>query len=84
MKEDLIRLLDSETMWANEMIGKASAMLKNAPPGELRVIRHHTNYQYYHSLPSIITAFRDSATTSVRKNLNLQLVWRRKSMIQLC
>ena len=51
MKEDLIRLLDSETMWANEMIGKASAMLKNAPPGELRVIRHHTNYQYYHSLP---------------------------------
>ena len=51
MKEDLIRLLDSETMWANEMIGKVSAMLKNAPPGELRVIRHHTNYQYYHSLP---------------------------------
>ena len=51
MKEDLIRLLDSETMWANEMIGKASAMLKNAPPGELRVIRHHTNFQYYHSLP---------------------------------
>ena len=51
MKEDLIRLLDSEMMWTNEMIGKANAMLKNAPPGELRVIRHHTNYQYYHSLP---------------------------------
>jgi len=51
MKEDLIRLLDSEMMWTNEMIGKANAMLKNAPPGELRVIRHHTNYQYYHSHP---------------------------------
>ena len=51
MKEDLIRLLDSEMMWTNEMIGKANAMLKDAPPGELRVIRHHTNYQYYHSLP---------------------------------
>ena len=51
MKEDLIRLLDSEMIWTNEMVEKANTMLKNAPPGELRVIRHHTNYQYYHSLP---------------------------------
>ena len=51
MKEDLIRLLDNEMIWTNEIIEKANAALKNAPTGELRVIRHHTNYQYYHSLP---------------------------------
>ena len=48
MKEDLIRLLDNEMVWTSDMIEKVNAMLKNAPPGELRVIRHHTNYQYYH------------------------------------
>lgn len=51
MKEDLLRLLDNEMIWTSETINKVNAMLKNAPPGELRVIRHHTNYQYYHSLP---------------------------------
>ena len=51
MKEYLIRLLDSEMIWTNEMIEKVNKMLKNAPPGELLVIRHHTNYQYYHRLP---------------------------------
>ncbi len=51
MKEDLLRLLDNEMIWTRETINKVNAMLKNAPPGELRVIRHHTNYQYYHSLP---------------------------------
>ena len=51
MKEDLIRLLDNEMVWTSDMIEKVNAMLKNAPPGELRVIRHHTNYQYYHRLP---------------------------------
>ena len=51
MKEDLIKLLNSEKIWTNEIIEKANARLENASPGDLRVFKHYTNQQYYQKLP---------------------------------
>ena len=51
MKEDLIKLLNSEKIWTNEIIERATAMLENAPPGDLRVFKHYSNQQYYQKLP---------------------------------